>query len=48
MRAIRPAFGKPGGTLTVVSTGPRRALFVGLRDDVAKALRLVFAADQPK
>jgi hypothetical protein len=46
--AMRPAFGKPGGTLTVVSTNPTSLLFVGLRDDVAKALQLVRAADQPK
>ena len=48
MRAVRPAFGKPGGTLTAASTGPTGLLFVGLRDDVAKALQLVRAADQPK
>ena len=48
MRAVRPAFGKPGGTLTAASTGPTGLLFVGLRDDVAKALQMVRAADQPK
>nr|MCU0866747.1 hypothetical protein [Planctomycetota bacterium] len=48
MRTLRPAFGKPGGTLTAASTGPTGLLFVGLRDDVAKALQLVRDADQSK
>jgi hypothetical protein len=48
MLALRPAFGRAGGTLTVATPSPSGLLFAGLRDDVAKALQLVREADRPK
>ncbi|MCU0864968.1 MAG: hypothetical protein MUC36_14355 [Planctomycetes bacterium] len=48
MRIIRPPVGERASTLTVARTSSSGLLLVGLRDDVAQALRLVREADQPK